>query len=457
MDAWERWQARLFERVGVLESADFTPDADTRERLCLVMIDNIAAMISALQEPPVQRLSASRLARSGEGQASAVTGHRMDAPSAALVNAVAGSWNEVDEGYRPATCHAGLYTLPAVMAEVEHRNGRISDVFRSLLAGYEVATAYARAFSPPKPLRVHPHATLSTLAAASGLATLGGDGAPSLSEVVPVAVSMAMIGTFEHAPRGLLMRNAWAGQGAIAGFNALDFANAQLLSDSNEIRRLFENVLGFPINEDELHATRESWAVLDGYHKPYACCQYIHSAVEATYQITSQASGRIRPESVQRVVVRTHPLAMNLVDTHPTTDLGAKFSVPHCVASVLTFASTDPSTFSARHLDNDDVRRVRSLVDVVPLDAVGPPPHDRPAEVTVELIDGTSATSLCLSARGGPDRPLGRDEILAKAEGLTSGLRPRFVSGAQALLNGEVDDAASWTTFLELCGLRGQE
>jgi len=454
MQSWEHWQESLLTRVLALRSPDFSPDAMTRERLCLVVIDNIAAMISAASERSVETLSELRASRACRPEATTVTGHCIDAPSAALVNAVAGGWNEVDEGYRPATCHGGLYTLPAVMAEVERQGGRVSDVFRGLLAGYETSTAYARAFTPPKPYRLHPHATLSAIGAAAGLSTVAAEDAPTIREVVPIAASMAMMGTFTHAPRGLLMRNGWAGQAAATGFTAMDFAAAGLASDDRELRRLFEDVLGFPMNDDEIHTRREEWAILEGYHKPYACCQYIHSAVEAAHDLTLDPAVRIDPGTVGRVIVRTHPLALNLDDDDPKTDLGAKFSVPHCVAAVLALGSTDPATFSSEHLGTDSVRRIRSLVQVEPYDSVGPPPNDRPAEVTVELIDGRSVTSLCLSAKGGPDRPLGRDEILAKARGLTSQAKPEFIQAASALLDGRIDIHDPWSNFLTAAGLR---
>ncbi len=454
MDAWEVWQESLFERVTPLRSPDFVLDSLTRERLSLVVIDNIAAMISAASEPAVVELSAQRVSRTCLPEATTITGHHIDAQSAAFVNAIAGGWNEVDEGYRPATCHAGLYTLPVVMAEVERQQGRVADVFRGLLAGYEVATAYARAFSPPKPYRLHPHATLSTIGAATGLSIVAQGDVPCVREVVPVAASMAMIGTFAHAPRGLLMRNGWAGQAAVGGFTAMDFASVGLLSDVHEVRRLFEDVLGFPMNDEEIASEREAWAILDGYHKPYACCQYIHSAVEAALALTADSACGIRPDFVERVIVRTHPLALNLDNTNPTTDLGAKFSVPHCVASVLTFGSTEPATFSSTYLDHPDIRRIRSQVHMELFDDVGPPPHDRPAEVTVELIDGMTFRSVCMSARGGPDRPLDRGEILHKAKSLTIDSRPNFIEAATALLEGRIVGSDSWSDFLQTAGLR---
>jgi hypothetical protein len=64
-------------------------------------------------------------------------------------------------GDRPATCHGSLYTLPAALAEVEATGGTLGDLLTAVVLGYEVVTRVARAYRPPVPLALHPHATLS--------------------------------------------------------------------------------------------------------------------------------------------------------------------------------------------------------------------------------------------------------------------------------------------------------
>ena len=41
---------------------------------------------------------------------------RLDRFSAACANGMAITWCELDEGFRNASCHAGAYTLPALLA-----------------------------------------------------------------------------------------------------------------------------------------------------------------------------------------------------------------------------------------------------------------------------------------------------------------------------------------------------
>src|SRR5690606_31439488 len=81
---------------------------------------------------------------------------RADRLSAALANGIAGSWCELDEGYRFAACHGGLYTLPALLAEGEARGLSVADVLFAAVVAYEVTARFARCWIFPAP-GLHPH------------------------------------------------------------------------------------------------------------------------------------------------------------------------------------------------------------------------------------------------------------------------------------------------------------
>jgi hypothetical protein len=59
-----------------------------------------------------------------------------------------------------------------------------------------------------------------------------------------------------------------------------------------------------------------------------------------------------------------------------------------------------------------------------------------------------------MSARGGPDRPLDRGEILNKAKSLTIDSRPNFIEAATALLEGRIVGSDLWSDFLQTAGLK---
>lgn len=446
---WAAWQAGLMARVDSLARGDVGLDDETRRRAALVVVDDLAAMVAGADEPEVVRLSG-HAAKAGPGtDALHVTGLRSSRSWAACVNAVAANWNELDEGYRPATCHGGLYALPAAMAETQASGGTVGDLLRAVVAGYEVATAYARVLPPERPLLLHPHATLSPIGAAAAVAFARGHDGPGVPAAVAVAATLAAVGPFVHATDGVMARNGWVGHGAMAGFTAVEMAQAGIGADESAAFTVLHQCLGYPVNEGEFDNPWTRWAIHDGYHKSYACCQYAHSAVEASLELARGPLAGVVPERITSIVVSTHPLAMPLDDISPTTALGGKFSVPHTVAAVLARRSAAPSVFSGELLNDPAIARLRSLVEVEAYEGSLKPPFDRPARVRVTLDSGESHVAECRSAEGGPDRPLMDGDVLAKAELLTARTRPEFARVAAALVNGALDDDAPWAEALE--------
>jgi 2-methylcitrate dehydratase PrpD len=437
------------QRVEGLASGRIPLDDQTRRRAALVVVDDLAAMVAGAREPEVERLSSQAARRAVSGESLHVTGLRSERSWAALVNAVAANWNELDEGYRPATCHGGLYALPAALAEVEASGGSVGDLLVALVVGYEVATAYARALPPERPLVLHPHATLSPIGAAAAVSCARGEEGPGIESAVAVAATFAAVGPFRHATEGVLARNAWAGHGAMAGFTAAEMAQAGIGADASAAFTVLHECLGYPVNEDELAHPPTRWAIHDGYHKSYACCQYAHSAVEAALELVTGPLSDVPSERITDIVVSAHPLALPLASTAPSTVLGGKFSVPHSVGAVLAQRSTQHRVFSGSLLDDPEVARLRACTRLEPYDGDLVPPHDRPSRVTVTIDSGEVFEAECLSAVGGPDRPLTEGDVLEKAALLTERSAPRFSGLAEQLVTGDLPATTAWAAVLE--------
>jgi len=96
------------------------PDAVLR-RAALVLSDNLAATVAADAEPEVQAAQAKLTERSIAQEATVFNraAARVDRYAAAAANGTAATWCELDEGYRLAPAHAGVYILPALLAEAE--------------------------------------------------------------------------------------------------------------------------------------------------------------------------------------------------------------------------------------------------------------------------------------------------------------------------------------------------
>ncbi|MGH3098795.1 MAG: MmgE/PrpD family protein [Streptosporangiales bacterium] len=426
--------------------------AATRRKAVMVVLDDLAAALAAAGESEVQ--AAARIGeRRGGGTREAtllVTGGRAERGWAAASNAIAVTTPELDEGYRPVTCHGGLYTVPAAVAEAEATGRSLADVLGCVALGYEVATRLARAFPPPFPPILHPHAVFSPVGAATAVALLRGTSAAGLQDVITAAATMAMNGPFGHAMDGSLVRNAWPGAGAWLGFAAVDWAGAGLAGGHASVYEALANAQGGTVSPGRLtEGLGERYAVDDGYHKAYGCCQYAHSAVEAALQVHADSAGEITADRVRRIVLEVHPLAQELDNAAPRGSLAAKFSLPHIAAAVLATGEAGPLAFGASSLRDERIAELRAKAEIVDYGPVPAPPHDRPARVTVEWADGATTTAEVLSARGGADRPLEEADLLDKITAATSQVAPGYTAASRDLLAGTIDPATLWQEVLQ--------
>ena len=90
-------------------------------------------------------------------------------------------------------------------------------------------------------------------------------------------------------------------------------------------------------------ALGERWSVSNGYHKIFACCQFAHTAVEATLELLKKQPN---VEELEEITVETGPGGMALTTVEPETVLAAKFSIPHAVAATTRLGTAGARAFS---------------------------------------------------------------------------------------------------------------
>lgn len=395
-------------------------------RAVLVVADDLAAIVASRDEREVVRIHDRLLRRGADGEATLFRGGRprTDRLSAAVGNAAAANWAELDEGYRKATCHAGLYTLPALFAEAEAARLGVGDLLRSAVVSYEIVTRFARAWRLPS-FVLHPHATFAAVGAAAATALARRLDEATFLDALTSAATLIAAGPYDHAVKGALVRNMWAAAGAWNGMRSVDWAECGIGGLPGTPHDVYAVALqGDPRPGELTSRLGEEWAICDGYHKLFACCQYAHSAVEAARALLTRIPLGTTSARITRVVVETHRLGMSLGNYEPATTLAAKFSMPHCVAATLVFGDAGVASFNGDALAMPEVARLRKAVQLEPFLPEQAWPHDRPARVTVELDDGRTLTEECLSARGGPDRPLSEVEVLGKVSRLTGDVYP---------------------------------
>lgn len=418
--------------------ADAVPDA-VLKRAALVLADNIAATVAAESEPEVQRAQALFAERSTAPEATVFNRSRVriDRYAAAAANGTAATWCELDEGYRLAPAHAGAYILPALLAEAEASGANTLQVLRALTLGYEIVGRCAQAF-PFATMTVHPHAAFGTLGAAAGIGLMRDYSADTLLAAVSSGATMVFAGPYNHALEGALVRNLWTGVSAWAGMRAADLAPLGLGGVAESAYDVFVGCFGTTADPSALTAELgQRWAIASGYHKLFACCQYAHSAVEASLALGERLaqSGRTSNDIVE-IAVETHPRGLTLTEVDPPTVLSAKFSMPHAMAAAAACRTGGQSAFARDTLDDPEIARLRHVVQLKPYASIEAWPKDRPGRVTWRLADGTVWSETVESARGGLDQPFATDELLDKIEELTRSVFPAM----SVVLHGLIED-----------------
>lgn len=408
--------------------------AAARRKTALIVADDIAAAVAARTESEVIKVQEQLLGAGGRPEATIFRGGRprTDRISAALANSIAGSWCELDEGYRYAPCHGGLYTLPAVLAEAEVLGLTVSELLDIAVLSYEVTARFARCWIFPQ-MTLHPHPQTAAIGGAIASALSRRYDSKTALDALTAACTLITVGGYEHAVSGAFVRNVWAAVGTTNGMRAADWAHCGIGGMGESPYTVFTELLGQSPTTDYLCAgLGREWAVTNGYHKIHACCQSTHSAVEAALAaLASMPPGKTHRD-IEEIMLHTHRPAMS--NPHPTTTLAAKFSFDHVLATALVHGHARADAFSAQTLADPSISRLRERVILKKFEPALPRPHDRPARITLRLNDGKLVTAECLSARGGPDRPFDEQVIVDKVETIMAVPYPRFASTWKELL-----------------------
>jgi 2-methylcitrate dehydratase PrpD len=416
-----------------------------RRRAATILADDIGAIVVGSLEPQV--------ARAREGFQKTATGAqeatvfakgaaRLDRGSAACSNGMAITWCELDEGFRNASCHAGAYTIPALIAEAEARGLTTDQVVRALAVAYEVTTRFALAYPFPG-FYVHPHAAFATIGAAAAVSLVRGHDAKLMQDTITGAASMTFAGPFDTAVEGSLVRNGWTAAGAWVGMRAADWAEAGIAGGIDTPYDVFAtNFRTRAVPEALSEGLGAAWSVASGYHKMFACCNYAHAAIEATLDLRSRLEQR-KASDIAEIVVEAGPGGVALSTVEPETVLAAKFSIPHAVAATTHLGTGGAAAFTYDTLRDEAISGLRRRVKLAAYADAGPPPRDRPARVTWKFRDGAEMSAVVMNPRGGADQPFDEPMLLSKLAENTGAVLPGAPTRLAAIVAGDAGALAT--------------
>ncbi|MFT3808581.1 MAG: MmgE/PrpD family protein [Micropepsaceae bacterium] len=321
--------------------------------------------------------------------------------------------HETDDLHRASVVHPGCVVVPAAWALAERLGGDGRAALKAVIWGFEAACRVGASVGPAHYRIWHNTATCGPFGGAAAGASLLNLGEDAFTWALGNAGTQSS-GLWEFMTSSAMSKHLHAGRAAEAGQVAAELA-AQGFTGPETI---LEGAKGFyaglcpdPTPEAVTEKPGAPWAVHETSIKPWPCCRHTHPAIDAALEIQRQLGNR----TVTGVRVDTYRAAIDVCDrVAPETEYQAKFSLQHTVAAALKDGEIGFNSFDA-----DARSRLRADAALVRVSAAEPyasayPRHWGTA-ISAELADGSILTAARTDAKGDPEAPLSRADMIAKA------------------------------------------
>ena len=395
--------------------------ADVIEQAKRALLDYLGVAIGGASMP-MARIAASYFVElGGKPEASLILDdRRLPAIHAALVNGVYGHALDMDDGHRMAAGHPGVATLPAALAAAEVHQSSGAELLRAIVFGYEVFVRIGAHLNPAHLKRgFHTTATVAPFAAATAVGVLAGLDAAHLTRALGLA-GLQGAGLMEVFHDGAMAKPFQTARSGASGLLAADLAARGALGPSTileGVQGFLEAMCGDRAADDLVAglAPDTDWLIRGVYFKLYAACRHTHAAVDAARQLRD--TYELRPEQVERVVVRTYEVADRLCGATalPSGPSEAKFSLPFTIALGLTVGHAGQSCFTPETVADESLRALASRVRVEIDPAIEREyPVKRTAALNLTTSDGQLLEAEVPIARGEPEIPLSQEDVETK-------------------------------------------
>lgn len=378
-----------------------------------MLIDTLGVIVAGSTSREVSQLA---LAMGGvTGRASATCCGRSEdyhPLHAALLNGMAGSTLEYEEGHSRAMGHPAIQIIPALLAVAESEDLSGAQLLKGLIGGYEAACRISLASQ----LRqgIHPTGSWGVIGSALGVGLLKGRSPEALAQIAELAACSLAVPWVENSFGGWSASCMFAGAANQAGVAANLQFDAGLRAASGSMAKTFSSFVSDRFDWDKL-AVRpdDSLTILDNYFKPYPTCRYTHPALDAAQQIMAKHTvdiGRITEIRVYSFSAATH---MPLQPTRNTE--AVRFSIPHLIGILLSRDRVDLETLTGEVLGDPLVASLAGKVRLIlepTFEAARP--KENPARVEIIFSNGKCLDHEVRDGRGGPCNPIADEEIAEK-------------------------------------------
>ncbi|MCD6582916.1 MAG: MmgE/PrpD family protein [Desulfuromusa sp.] len=385
--------------VSELKPDDVSPFAVEMAKRAIM--DLLAAAIAGRDTLPARAITASAKTIFAKGTASLwFSDKALTAPGAAYVNSTLASVQDLDDGHRQAMGHPGASIIPAAIAVAEETQASGIELLLAIIAGYEVAIriAASRDIDPKETLASGKWCGFGAVAAAGRLRRMSPD---------KLAEAMSVAGV--QAPGLAAARHSRVSGNSVK--EGIAWSTLTALCAIEPAERGFTGPIDILDNPDYydrgkiISGLGKTFAIEQIYFKPYSCCRWIHSAIDALAMILTEHN--LTAEKITGIDVYLFERAFSL-DNHPAPDSleGAQYSVPFCLAVLAVAGKTALLPLQIELLSREDIiklaRKVRLIEDAA---LTAQFPEAVPAQVVVHTRNGRHI-KLVKYPEGDPTNPM---------------------------------------------------
>jgi 2-methylcitrate dehydratase PrpD len=424
------------------------------ERTKEVIYDGIGALLSATSPKYDIGAVLSRFVRETGGTPESQvfgTALRTNCSIAALVNGAFGYYCDIESHHAGAIMHAIAVVGPAAFAVGERMHSSGKDVLAAIVLGIDVAGRMSYALSGPALYArgFHPTCVAGTFGSLAAAARLFGLKGAALLHAFGLAGTEAsgllawVSDPTEHSRpfnMGLASRHGvFAAHLASCGFGGPPaifegkYPLGQAFTGEWHEQALFDG-LG------------ERFKVMELYFKLYACCAFIHPALDGLLDVLQ--TERAEPDQIQSIALRFPKDGYKVIDNNALRS--------HCAQYVLALAA------HRRQVDFYDILhdqrcdpRIRSLSERIKV--IGDEETNRTypdlyrSILTVEMNDGAQHVRDITHPKGSPENPVSRKVLETKFAALTKDVidpaRGKEIAKAVGALE-EIEDISHFTRLL---------
>ena len=401
------------------KSADIEIPNATLHSAKLIVADCLGAIVGGMAEPEIRMLAESK----GDNVFEILDGtKRVADETISFLFGTAGTVLEMDEGHQFAKGHPGMHIFPALLAAARNREFSGEEFLRAFIIGYDVGARIGLA-SNLNP-NMHPHGTWGGLGAAAGLAVMNKMNAQEASEYLNIVSSLTLATSRKTMLEGATVRNSYTGVSNKMAHVGLMLLKAGFTGEQDGIKSIFGSVVSNKFDDKSaVELLGKRFEVSRNYFKLHACCRYNHAALDALWKIIEQHSEVKNINQIEKIEVQSYNLAAELKDKTPRNVLACKFSVPFAIATTLANLDSGVLSFTENMRTNKNIQNLCQKVTIVEdTNMTGKLPNLRPADVYIQMANGSTFKAQVTTNRGDWQDPYSEEELKQKFISLTTRL-----------------------------------